>query len=274
MSNFKSIPQVLDLNNYLNLDLKAEAKKTEEFIKKEVGRTGFKRVVLGLSGGVDSSTVLMLCVKALGAENVLVYILPNGELDKKTDRDIKKLFDIVKIPEENIVRINIKKTIDAIKSQINLINKNSLVRYGNIVARVRMIVLFDAAKKNRALVCGTENKSEYLLGYYTRFGDGASDIEPIRHLYKTQLIGLAKYLGVPEEIINKKATAGLWEGQTDEGEMGFSYKLADVVLYLKLEKKLSDEQIISLGFFKKELYKIWKFYLKNLFKQRAPFVMG
>src|SRR5258708_26883046 len=113
---------------------------------------------------------------------------------------------------------------------------------------MRMIILYDLAKKYKALVCGTENKSENLLGYFTRFGDQASDIEPIEHLYKTQVYQLAKYLNLPDAIITQQPSAGLWQGQTDEGQFGFTYEEADQVLFLHFEKKLVVEIIEKLGF--------------------------
>ena len=143
------------------------------------------------------------------------------------------------------------------------------VRLGNIMARVRMIILFDLDKKQKGLVCGTENKSEALLGYFTRFGDEASDIEPIQHLYKTQVYELAKYLGVPKEIIEKPPSANLWESQTDEGEFGFTYKEADQVLFHYYDKKLKLEEIKSKGFVNAD--KIINFSLKNTYKHHTPY---
>jgi len=143
------------------------------------------------------------------------------------------------------------------------------VRFGNIMARIRMTILFDKAKKLNSLVCGTENKTEHLLGYFTRFGDAASDIEPISHLYKTQVRQLADYLKVPKEIINKPPTAGLWDGQTDEAEFGFTYKEADQVLNLFYDQKKTFEQIRKLGF--KNAERIIKRSLNNQFKLRTPY---
>ena len=142
-------------------------------------------------------------------------------------------------------------------------------RAGNVLARTRMILLFDFAKKYDALVCGTENKSEKLLGYFTRFGDSASDIEPLTHLYKTQIYELAKYLKIPKEIIDEKPSAGLWDGQTDEGEFGYTYEEADQVLYQYFYKKKSIKQIKRLGF--TNTGKIIKRYNNNLFKKETPY---
>ena len=140
---------------------------------------------------------------------------------------------------------------------------------GNIMARARMIVLFDIAKKHNALVCGTENKSEHLLGYYTRFGDEASDIEPIRHLYKTQIYKLAKYLNVPQEIIEAQPSAGLWKRQTDEGQFGFSYEEGDQVLHLYYDKNLSLKELKKYGF--KNTEKIISFSKMNEYKHKVPY---
>ncbi len=144
------------------------------------------------------------------------------------------------------------------------------MRKGNIMARMRMIVLYDLSRKHNFMVLGTENKTEHLLGYYTRFGDEASDIEPIRELYKTHVYQLAKYLGVPRELIVKPPTAGLWENQTDEGEFGFSYKVADEILYQYCEKKLSKKEIIAQGHNSNVVEKIWWWIKKGEFKNRLP----
>jgi NAD+ synthase len=134
-----------------------------------------------------------------------------------------------------------------------------------------MIVLFDLAKKYNALVVGTENKSENLLSYFTRFGDQASDIEPIEHLYKTQVYELAKHLGVPKEIIKQNPSAGLWANQTDEGEFGFTYAEADQVLYLAVEKHMSVEEITAQGYPNAEKILAWR--ERNLFKHKTPYTL-
>jgi len=133
---------------------------------------------------------------------------------------------------------------------------------------MRMILLFDLAKKYKALVLGTENKTEHLLGYFTRFGDSASDIEPIRHLYKTQVRKLAKYLKIPEKIIKKTPTAGLWQGQTDEREFGFSYGEADQILLLYLDQKKNVEEIVNKGIKLEQVEKVVKRLKANEFKHR------
>ncbi len=219
----------------LGINSEKETKKIINFIKKTVYSAGFSKVIVSLSGGVDSSLVTFLAVKALGENNVFIASLPYQGLNK--DNDIELIFKKLKIPKKNVFEIDIKPIVDNIKHLTFNKNEDDRIRLGNIMARVRMIILYDLAKANQALVCGTENKSEYLLGYYTLYGDSASDLEPIRHLYKTQVYQLAKFLGVPQKIINKPPSAGLWKGQTDEKELDFSYFQADLILYFLFEKK-------------------------------------
>lgn len=194
--------------------------KEINFIRKIFRREKVKQAVIAVSGGIDSSLALVLTVKALEAKNVFSLQLPYGEQSTESS-DL--ILDFVKLPKVNRQKINIQPAVDAFKI-------HDKIRLGNVMARVRMIYAYDLAKQLNALVVGTENKSEKLLGYYTRFGDEASDIEPIVHLYKTVVFKLARDLSLPEAIINQLPTAGLWPGQTDEQELGFSYTLADEAL--------------------------------------------
>lgn len=197
-----------------------EANRIITFIKRTFQRERFKKAVVAVSGGLDSSVVLMLIVRALGKENVYVLQLPY----KKQSLDNSDLIlDFTKIPVKNRILINIGEAVDSFQVK-------DRIRLGNIMARVRMIYSFDQAKRLSALVVGSENKSEKLLGYYTRYGDEAADIEPIIHLYKAQVRRLADKLGIPKEILQAPPMAGLWPGQTDEKELGFSYEEADEVL--------------------------------------------
>ncbi|MBI3560071.1 NAD(+) synthase, partial [Candidatus Gottesmanbacteria bacterium] len=140
------------------------------------------------------------------------------------------------------------------------------------MARVRMILLFDQAKKRNALVVGTENKTEHLLGYFTRFGDEASDIEPLRNLYKSQVYELARQLNLPENIVSKAPTAGLWEGQTDEGEFGFTYKEADEILAIIVDEKKSIDEVVRKGYDQATVEKVVKRMKENNFKHHLPIV--
>lgn len=254
-----------ELKFMLYIDSKTEKNKISKFIKKTLQKQGFGKVVLGLSGGIDSTTNLYLLKEALPVENIFVLHLPY--FDSSFIR-IKQIVKDVKISEKNFFIFPIKKPVDEMIKLLKIDQKDR-IRIGNVMVRTRMIALYDFAKKYQALVCGTENKSEHLLGYFTRFGDEASDFEPIRHLYKTQVYKLAGYLKVPKGIIKLKPTAGLWQNQTDEDEFGFSYKEADKVLYWYFDQKLSIEKIKAKGFQNAE--KIINFALKNQFKHQTPY---
>lgn len=232
--------------NPLSINPKLEKEKIINFLKSVQKKTGINKVVVGLSGGIDSTTVHYLLKKAYKLENIIGVSLPYTS--------IKPIVDKFKV--EGLIP--------------NLVSSPSLekIRLGNIMARVRMIILFDLAKKHNALVCGTENKSEKLLGYFTRFGDAASDIEPISHLYKTQIYQLAKYLKVPEKIIQQSPTAGLWDGQTDESEFGFTYEEADQVLYLYHDRSI-DIKKVKKDFPNAE--KVIKRVKNNRFKLKTPY---
>lgn len=237
------------------------------FISSSFKKDGFKQAVIALSGGVDSSTSAALAVNALGATNVYPLLLPYASLNSIGVEDTKAVIKFLGIPSKNITQINIAPLVDPI---IGLDPEMDNIRRGNIMARVRMITLFDGAKKRNALVIGTENKSEHLLGYYTRFGDEGSDIEPLRNLYKTQVYELATFLKLPDIILTKAPTAGLWEGQTDEEEFGFTYSQADQILSLVVDEKQSVEQVVNLGFDRNVIDAVLKRMKANEFKHRLP----
>lgn len=253
----------------LHINPDEEAKKIETFLKQTFARQHISSAVIGLSGGIDSATSFSLLTRVLKPENIFVMHLYYA--DPQTS-EIESMLQTNKIPESNIRIVSIKESVDTMAETLHVERSNDTqIRLGNIAARVRMIMLFDYAKEKNALVCGTENKSENLLGYFTRFGDQASDIEPIEHLYKTQIVQLATYLNVPEAIVKQQPSAGLWEGQTDEGQFGFSYKEADQVLYLALEKQLSVDEIVKQGF--SHAKQILKWREQNLFKQQTPYTL-
>jgi len=249
----------------LSINPEREIKKIADFLKRVRKSTGINNIVIGQSGGIDSATCFYLIKQIYPPENIYPAIL---NYYPKDNRVIKNMFFEAKIPRQNILDISIKPMVEELQKRLDPGN-TSPVRKGNLMARVRMTVLFDLAKKVDGLVCGTENKSEHFLGYFTRFGDAASDVEPITHLYKTQIVQLAKYLKVPTEIIKAAPTAGLWDGQTDEKELGFTYREADQVLYLYLDKKIKVEKIIKMGFKKTE--KIIDQVKNNQFKHKVPY---
>lgn len=251
----------------LSVDPVLEVNRIIAFLQGIVKKTGLKNVVIGWSGGVDSTVCLYLLARALPPRNIHVLHMPyiHSSINGLTDSKINRL----KIFKKNIHEISIKKAVDEIWGAIGDVGGireiGERVRLGNIMARVRMIMLFDYAKKVNGLVCGTENKSEHLLGYFTRYGDGASDIEPIQHLFKTQVFELAKYLGVPYSIIKKRPSANLWEGQTDEGEFGFTYRQADGVL-----GRIRDIGGIR-GVGREKVKKIMERVRRNRFKREVPY---
>lgn len=251
----------------LKINPKKEMERIVQFIKTTLKKQGFKKIIISLSGGIDSATVLYLVRKALATENILIVNFPYLK-DHCLNIEIVKQQDI---PEKNIFIVPIKDIVDCFKTQLKIEEKSycNKIRIGNIVARIRMIILYDLAKKNNALVCGTENRSEYYLGYFTRFGDQASDLEPINHLFKTQVYSLAKYLVIPQKIIDQRPSAGLWTGQTDEGELGFTYQEADPVIHLYYDKKFPIEKIKKLGL--KNVDKIVAYCKKNEFKHKVPY---
>lgn len=252
------------------IDIAKKSAEMQKFITETVKKAGFNKVVVAVSGGVDSATALFLAVKAMGVENVYAVLLPYGDLSSQALEHGKMVVQAAGLIENNIFVRNIKPGVDKLLEQTENIDE---IRKGNMMARVRMIYLFDLAKELGALVVGTENKSEHYLGYFTRFGDEASDMEPIRSLYKTQVWEMAKYLGVPQKIVEKAPSANLWEGQKDEGEFGFSYADADKVLYHYFEEKLPIDGIIALGLDKNVVEKVLEFVKKNDFKHHVPHVL-
>jgi NAD+ synthase len=241
------------------------------FIHGAVTRAGFSRAVIALSGGVDSATSYALATRALGVENVHAALLPYGSLSEKGLADARLMAKSVGAPEGNVHVIDIQSPVDAF---LALDPGMDALRKGNIMARCRMIVLYDRARKHDALVVGTENRSEHLLGYFTRFGDEASDIEPLRGLYKTQVYALARHLGVVEPILTKAPTAGLWEGQTDEGEFGFSYAEADAIMAMMYDEGKSLDEVAQAGYKYETIEAISAWVAGKAYKHHLPITAG
>jgi len=216
-----------------------EVQRIVEFLQKIFHEQQISKAVIAVSGGIDSALSLTLLARVLPKDQIFPVLLP---YQKQSIEDSKLICTWNNIPTENIIEKNIGEAVDTIAKGSNQI---SSMRLGNIMARVRMIFLYDIAKEKQALVCGTENISEKYLGYFTRFGDEASDIEPIQHLYKTQVREIAQHLQIPEVILHKAPTAGLWEGQTDEQELGFSYEDADNVMNLVFDEHVLEDQLAS-----------------------------
>ncbi|MCX7021966.1 MAG: NAD+ synthase [bacterium] len=202
---------------------------------------GFSKVVLGVSGGVDSAASAALAAKALGAKNVHALLLPHAESDPDSETDGRLICKQLKITSERV---------DITPFCVPLLEKippDARVRRGNVKARVRMILLFDRSSAIPALVLGTGNKTEALLGYTTLHGDDACGLNPLAELYKTEVWEMAKTLGLPEKVIVKTPSADLWPAQTDEGELGMRYHQADEVLYDFAERGMDRDLLIAAG---------------------------
>jgi NAD+ synthase len=261
-----SIPSVL---SQLNIDYEKVVSRIINFIKDFVDKSGKKGVVIGLSGGIDSTVTAYLCVKALGNQNMIGLIMP--EINVTPDEDIKDALDVAK-------RLNIEHHIinitDFVKSIEALIPNSDVVSRGNIRARIRMVILYYYANVKDYLVVGTGDKSEVLLGYFTKYGDGASDFMPIADLYKTQVRALGKYLGVPEKITAKKSSPRLWAGQMAETELGLSYDIIDPILYYLVDLRLNVKAVAEkVGVNEEIVRSIYKRVLLNEHKRRGPMLI-
>ncbi len=253
----------------LFIDSKKEKTRIIKFIKNCLKRENSQKVILPLSGGIDSTTTFYLLKQVLPLKNIIVVYSPYFDSDPF---DAESMIKTINIPKGNFRIVPIKKPVDEFVKLLAINRPGDIfekIRLGNVMARTRMVILYDLAKRNKALVCGTENRSEYYLGYFTRFGDEVADFAPLLHLYKTQVYQLAIYLGVPQKIIDQPPTAGLWPGQTDEKEIGFPYEEADKVLSLYFEQNQTLSRIKNLGF--KNARKIIDMCLRNRYKHETPY---
>ncbi len=234
------------------------------FIRSEITRVGFDHAVVGLSGGIDSALSLALAVEALGAENVLAVRMPYKSSSPDSLEHAALLIEQFEVQSETI---EITGMVDPLIERDPQISK---VRKGNIMARARMIVLYDQSEVFKGLVVGTSNKTEILLGYSTQWGDAASALNPIGDLYKTQVRQLSRAMSIPDVIIDKAPSADLWAGQTDENELGFSYEEVDQLLYLLIDQRYLPEHCVEAGFDKAFVEKVIARMRRNQFKRMQP----
>lgn len=248
----------------LSLDPPTTVGLLTTFICNQFESKGFKDAVLGVSGGVDSALGVALLVTALGPEHVTGLAMPATQSDPQSLKDARRVASTfgIKLIEQPIANLiteffGREKNIDR-------------VRIGNAAARFRMIRLFDYSQKHRALVIGTSNKTELLLGYGTWWGDLASAINPLGDLYKTQVWALADWLGVPGDVVYKAPSADLWKGQTDEGELGFTYNEVDRLLSLLIDRDYSVSSLQELGFKPAFISRVLDMIAKSQFKRSLP----
>jgi len=252
--------------SFLKIDPELVSNILHEFLLTETTKTGFKKVVFGLSGGIDSALVAYLCAKTFSPKDVTALIMPYKTSNPENMKHAEIIVNNLKINSETH---DISEMIDAFyKSDPDA----DMVRQGNRMARERMCFLYDYSSKHNALVIGTSNKTELMLGYGTIFGDLASAINPIGDLYKTQIWQLAEYLSLPKEIIEKPPSADLWTGQTDEEEIGYTYDKLDALLHYMVDLRYSTEMLLDQGFSSDMVKDIQKKIQIYQFKRRPPII--
>jgi NAD+ synthase len=235
-----------------------------DFIKSEITRTGYTRAVVGLSGGVDSALSCTIAAEALGPENVLAVRMPYKSSSLDSLEHAQLVIDKTGVQS---LTLPITEMVDPLFDHFPDAND---VRRGNVMARARMIILYDQSEAFQGLVVGTGNKTEILLGYSTLYGDSACAINPIGDLYKTQVRQLSRALGIPEVIIDKPPSADLWAGQTDEDELGFTYDQVDKLLYLLVDERYSPRECVEAGFAEDFVQQVIERVRRNHFKRILP----
>jgi NAD+ synthase len=261
------IEEMLAQAPYLRVNEKLTVEILTRALREEVEKAGFDRVILGLSGGIDSALSLYLCVEAFGKDRVTAVRMPYKTSSPSSLADAQAAIDDTGVES---LTIDITPQIDAYFERFP---DATPLRRGNKMARERMTILYDLSAQYNALVIGTSNKTELLLGYGTQYGDMASAVNPIGDLYKTQVRQLSSYLGVPESIITKPPSADLWQDQTDEGELGFSYFDVDRLLYYLIDCRYTREQLAELGFPSDLVERVTRRIVRNQYKRRLPVIL-
>ncbi|MEB2288470.1 MAG: NAD+ synthase [Anaerolineae bacterium] len=235
-----------------------------KFLRDAVHKVGFERAVIALSGGLDSALVAYLIAEAIGPQNVLALRMPYKTSSPDSLADAQAVVDALGVRCDTV---DITPMVDPLLARFP---DASALRRGNIMARMRMVVLYDQSAAFGGLVIGTSNKTETLLGYSTIYGDNAAAVQPIADLYKAQVRQLAAALDLPPSILTKPPSADLWAGQTDEGELGFTYDLADQVLYLLVDERYAVDEVAAEGFERDFVARIWRQVRLNHYKRTMP----
>ncbi len=236
------------------------------FIRNELERTGFKKMVVGLSGGLDSAVSTFLAARALGPEQVHAVLMPYRSSSRASLTDAALVVDALGIGSETV---EITAMVEGYRQAAGEMDR---LRLGNVMARCRMLVLYDLSAREKGLVLGTSNKTELLLGYGTLHGDMASALNPIGDLYKTQVRQLARHLGVPDAVLSKPPSADLWPDQSDEDELGFSYEDVDRLLALLVDARVSPATAVEKGFSLEMVDRVLKLIVGSQFKRRLPVI--
>ena len=248
----------------ISIDTDLAHKILTGFIQTEITRAGFSKAVLGLSGGIDSALACYLAAEALGPKNVLAVRMPYKSSSQSSLDHAQLVIDDLGVES---LTVPITEMVDPLIERFPDMENR---RKGNIMARERMIILFDQSEAFHGLVVGTGNKTEILLGYSTWYGDSACAINPIGDLYKAQVRELSRSLGVPQPIIDKAPSADLWVGQTDENELGFSYDQADQILYLLIDQRYTPAEVVEAGYKEEFVKAILQRVRRNQFKRVLP----
>jgi len=256
--------RAIDVAERLKINTGLARKIIVSFIRDAVTKVGFERAVIGLSGGIDSALSAFLAVEALGKENVLGVRMPYRTSSEGSLSDAQKVIDQLGIESMTIP------ITPMVEPLIERFPEMSQLRKGNIMARQRMIVLYDQSLARQALVIGTSNKTEALLGYTTLYGDSAAALQPIEDLYKTQIRQLSRALEIPQSVLEKPPSADLWIGQTDEDELGYTYEQVDKVLYLLVEGRYTVDEAAAQGFDHTFVANIWRKVQRNHYKRTMP----
>lgn len=234
------------------------------FLRDAITKVGYSRAVIALSGGIDSALSAYLAAEALGPENVLAVRMPYKASSQASLDDAQVIVDALGVRCDTV---DITPMVDPLLVRFPDANR---LRQGNIMARMRMVVIYDQSAAFGGLVIGTSNKTETLLGYSTVYGDNAAAVQPIMDLYKNQVRQLSLALGIPRAIVEKAPSADLWEGQTDEGELGFTYDLADQLLYLLVDERYTVDEVVAEGFDRPLVERIWRQVRLNHYKRTMP----
>lgn len=258
MEGFNWIDQELQINPEL------ASRILTDFIHDELGRHGFERAVVGLSGGIDSSLACLLSARALGPDNVLAIRMPYRTSSPESMEHAGLVIEQLGVKS---LTVEISEMVDPLLSRFEDMDE---IRRGNVMARARMIVLYDQSADFEGLVIGTGNKTELLLGYTTLYGDSACAINPNGDLYKTQVRQMARALEIPEVIIEKPPSADLWQGQTDEGELGFTYERVDRLLFLLVDRRYSPQECVEVGFPEEFVREVTKRIRRTHYKRVMP----